>query len=89
MIGGRPPPGYQKGIKSSVLEFRKHAEIIGFAEAHRLLEHRVENGGQVAGRRIDDLQHLGGRGLLLQGLARFSQESRVLHCDHRLRRKAL
>ena len=37
----------------------------GFAEMHRLFEHRVENRGEVAGRGIDDLQYLGGCGLLL------------------------
>ena len=38
----------------------------GLAQAHRLFEHRVEHRREVAGRGIDDLQHLGGRGLLLQ-----------------------
>src|ERR1700758_3892838 len=44
-----------------------------------LLQYRIENRGEIAGRRIDDLQSLGGRGLLLQGFARLSQESRILH----------
>jgi hypothetical protein len=35
---------------------------------HRFLEHRIENGGEIARRAVDDLQHLGGRDLLLQGL---------------------
>ena len=35
------------------------------AEAHRLVEHRVEHRREVAGRAVDDLQDLGGRGLLL------------------------
>ena len=34
----------------------------------RLLEDRVEYRREVAGRGIDDLQHLGGRGLLLERL---------------------
>ena len=34
-------------------------------------------------------KHLGGRGLLLQGLARLGDEPRVLHRDHRLRREVL
>src|SRR5207244_691989 len=41
--------------------------------------------GEVAGRRIDDLQYPGGRGLLLQRLARLGQQPRVLHRDYRLR----
>ena len=34
-------------------------------------------------------KHLGGRGLLLQGLARLGDQPRVLHRDHRLRREIL
>ena len=37
-------------------------------QPHRLFEHRVEHRGEVAGRGIDDLQDLGGRGLPLQCL---------------------
>src|SRR5215472_2926699 len=37
------------------------------AEAVRLFQHRVEYRCEVAGRGIDDLQYLGGRGLPLQG----------------------
>src|SRR5215469_416940 len=59
------------------------------AQAGRLFEHRVEHRCEVAGRGIDHLQYLGGRGLLLQGLARLFDESRVLHCDDRLRGKVL
>ena len=40
-----------------------------------------------AGRRVDDLQYLGGRGLLLQSLARLGQEPRILHRGDRLRRE--
>jgi len=37
-------------------------------QPHRLFEHRIEHRREVARRRIDDLQHLGGGGLLLQCL---------------------
>src|SRR6516164_834876 len=57
----------------------------GFAQPHRLFEHCVEDGGKVAGRGVDDLQHLGGCGLLLQCLTRLGNESRVLHRNDRLR----
>src|SRR6516164_7775186 len=59
------------------------------AEAVRLLQYRLEHRGEFAGRRIDHLQYIGGRGLLLQGLARLAQEPRVLHRDDRLRGKIL
>ena len=52
-----------------------------------LLQDRIEHWRKVAGRGIDDLQYLGGRGLLLQRLARLGQEPRILHSDDRLRRE--
>ena len=55
----------------------------------RLFQHRVEHRREVAGRGVDDLQHLGGRGLLLQRLARLGDQPRVLHRDDRLRREIL
>jgi hypothetical protein len=50
----------------------------------RFLQDRVEYWGEIAGRGIDDLQHLSGGGLLLQCLARLGDQPRVLHRDHRL-----
>jgi len=61
----------------------------GLAEACGLPQHRVEHWREVAGRGIDDLQYLGGCGLLLQRLARLGQEPRVFHRDDRLRREIL
>ncbi len=46
------------------------------AQPYCLFEHRVEHRREVAGRGIDDLQHLGGRGLLLQA-SRVSVRSRA------------
>jgi hypothetical protein len=40
----------------------------GFAQPHCRVEHCVEDRGEIAGRGVDDLQDLGGRGLLLQAL---------------------
>src|SRR5947208_8673702 len=45
------------------------------AEPHRLFEHGVEYGSEVAGRAVDNLQHLGGRGLLFE---RFAQGALAL-----------
>ena len=71
-----------------------HLLTDGFAayrgrDATAVVQHRVEHRREVTGRGIDDLQHLGGRGLLLQGLARLGQEPRILHRDDRLRREVL
>src|SRR6516225_199308 len=81
-----PPVRY--GVKGIPIKRRKRAER-NLAEFHRLFEDRIEHGREVAGRRIDDLQYLGSRGLLLQSLARLGQEPRVLHRDDRLRREVL
>src|SRR5215471_3535672 len=53
-------------------------------KAVSLFQDRVEHRGEVARRRIDDLQELGGRGLLLQGFARLGDQPRVLHRNDRL-----
>ena len=54
-----------------------------------LVEDGVEHRREVAGRGIDDLQHLSGRGLLLQGLAGLGDQTRVLDRDDRLRGEIL
>jgi len=41
-------------------------------QAYGLFEHCVEHRREVAGRGIDDLQYLGGGGLLLAGFGKFS-----------------
>src|SRR3954453_23738672 len=61
----------------------------GAAQPHRLLEHRVEYRREVAGRGVDDLQHLGGRGLLRQRLARLGQQPRIFNRDDRWRPEIL
>ena len=50
-------------------------------EAYSLFEHRVKHRREVAGRRVDDLQYLCDRLLLLQRLACFCDQSRVLDGD--------
>jgi hypothetical protein len=45
----------------------KRADI-DVAQSQRLFEHRVENGGKVAGRSVDGLEHLRPRCLLRQRL---------------------
>ena len=49
----------------AIVEPKQHAEI-GLADAHRVRQHGLEHGLQLAGRTADDLQHVGGRGLLLE-----------------------
>ena len=51
------------------------------AKMHRFFEHRIEHGGECAGRRADDPQHIRRGRLLLQGLSQFIEEPRVLNGD--------
>jgi len=75
-------------VKKVSVNVREVAEA-RLAQPHRLFQHRVEHRAEITGRGIDDLQYLGGRGLLLQGLARLGNEPRVLHRNHRLRGEIL
>src|SRR5215472_10060569 len=60
-----------------------------FTQLRCLLQYRIEHWRNTPRRGIDDLQHFGGRSLLLQGFARLRQQPRVLHCNDRLDRKVL
>src|SRR6516164_2622119 len=64
---------------------------LGPTDAHRVLQHGLEYWFQLARRRTDNFQHLGGRGLLLQrlgevgsALAQFVEQARVLDGDNGL-----
>src|SRR6476660_1839674 len=54
------------------------------AQPRRFFQHRIEYRGEIAGRGVDDTEHLGGRGLLLQSLALLCQQSHILDCDDSL-----
>ena len=54
---------------------------LGLADADRILQHGLEHRLEVARRARDDLQHLRGRRLLLQRLAQFVEQARVLDGD--------
>jgi hypothetical protein len=47
---------------------------IRFAKSRGRLHQRVEHGPQIEGRAADDLEHVGGRGLLLQRFAQFVEQ---------------
>ena len=71
--------------RAESLAIAQHQAAMGHTtEPVRLLQYRIENRRKITERRIDDLQHIGGRGLLLQGFALLRQQPRVLHRDHRL-----
>src|SRR6516164_2262561 len=78
--GGRYA-AHRHTVKALSVEYVEDPEGTA-AQAQCLLEHHIEHGAEITRRRIDDLQHLGGRGLLLQCFARLGQEPRILHCDY-------
>ena len=57
--------------------------------AGQRLDQRLQHGLQVECRAADHLEHIGGRGLLLQGLAQLAKQAGVFDRDDRLGRKIL
>src|SRR6516225_6000749 len=57
------------------------AAVSDRAKTMRLLQDRVKYWREISGRRIDDLQHLGGRSLSVQRFLLLGQEPRVLDGD--------
>jgi hypothetical protein len=53
----------------------------------RRFDQGIEHSLQVKGRAADDLQHVGGGGLLLQGFAQLVEQARVLDGDDGLIRE--
>src|SRR5262249_56532874 len=60
-----------------------------FTQLRCLLQDGVEHWLKIAGRGVDNAQHLGSGGLLLQSLPRLSDEPRILHRNDRLGREVL
>ena len=55
------------------------------AQARRGLDKGIEHRLQIEGRSADDLEHVCGGGLLLQGFAQLVEQARVLYGDDGLR----
>ena len=91
-VGSRHELPRMRLAQPRVATARKYVAVVGAAMTPnaaphsrvRLFQHRVEHRRQIAGRGVDHLQHLSGRGLLLQRLALLGDQPRVLHRDHRL-----
>ena len=65
-----------RGRAESVSVTKEQIAELGLAKSRRIRQHGLEHRLQLAGRAGDDLQHLGGCGLLLQRLG----SSRVRAC---------
>src|SRR5262245_64792369 len=57
---------------------------VGLAQSSRRLHQRVQHRLQIEGRAADDLEHVGGGGLLLQRFAQLVEQPRILDRDHGL-----
>src|SRR6516162_9198765 len=64
--------------------YAKERAELGFADAHRVLQHGLEHRLQIARGRTDDAQHLGCRCLLLQRFTQLVKQSRILNGDDSL-----
>src|SRR5262249_16161310 len=62
----------------------KDEPLLGCAKPRRVLDQSVENGLKLEGRAADDLEHVGGGGLLLQRFAELVEQPRILDRDHGL-----
>src|SRR5262245_59497205 len=62
---------------------------IGLAQARRRFHQRLKHSLEIECRPADDLQHVGGRGLLLERFAQLVEQTCVLYRDHGLRSKVL
>ena len=60
---------------------RRH---VGLAQPGRRFDQRVEHRLQIEGRAADDLEHVGGGGLLLQRFAQLVEQAGVLDGDDSL-----
>src|SRR6476659_7490933 len=105
--GNRAPPGLYRLLSQIVYPFgytpaaggktkrialpQEDEGVIGLAEPRRRGEQRIEHCLQSESRPTDHLEHIGGRGLLLQGFGKITgarlhllKQLHVLDRDHRL-----
>ena len=83
----RHAPG-RRDVEQLAIE-RVQAAVRRIGEPDRLFQHRIEYWRKAAGRRVDNLQHLGGCCLLFQSLVLLGDQPRVFNRDHGLRGEGL
>src|SRR6185503_5696540 len=74
--------------KGAVLEKIQGTEP-GLTDLRGVLKDRLEHRLQATWRRADHLEHIGGRGLLLERFPELVEQPRVLDCDNGLRGEIL
>ena len=75
------------GNRVGVAHAPTDAGLIRLAQLGSRRSQRVEHGLQIERRAADDLEHVGGGGLLLQGFAQLVEQARVLDGDDGLARR--
>src|SRR5216684_6807316 len=74
---------HRSGAEAIALAEVKRTEL-GLADASGVLQHGLEHGLQLSRRAADDLQHISGGGLLLEGFAQFPEQPRIFDGDDSL-----
>src|SRR5262249_41983497 len=68
-------------LKKSFISWTSNSRQIGLTQSSGRLDECIEHGLQIEGRAADDLEYVGGRGLLLQRFAQLAEQARVLDGD--------
>src|SRR5215468_6297784 len=67
----------ERDMPKSAALLKEHRAKLGIADPHRVFQHLLKHRLKFARRTRDYLQHLGGRGLLLEGFAQFIQQTGI------------
>src|SRR5262249_22491011 len=84
---GGEPVGF--GAVEHAIDLPSNGSLVGVAQACRRFNQRLQHRLEVKGRAADDLEHVGGGGLLLQRFAQLVEQARVLDGDDGLGGKIL
>src|SRR6516225_1176863 len=87
VLSNRTCEGYLPMVRNEAQTIAKHLKdcsVIGIAEVRRRLDQCAEYPVHIECRAANDLEYIGGGGLLLKGLAQRVEQTSVLDCDHRL-----
>src|SRR5262245_49219317 len=77
-------PEHRGGTPCSILEPKQHPKRSS-TKSHRIRQHGLKHRLQLTGRTTDNPEYISGSGLLLERLAKFAEQARVLNGDDGLR----
>src|SRR2546430_13610756 len=76
--GREPMRRYNLVVRAFLTSDRRHVRL---TKSGGRFDERIEHGFEIEGRAADDLEHVSGGGLLLQGLAKFIEQAGILDGD--------